>query len=117
MPYYLYSNLRCGLLHVLTPQSTIALTELKNSDVENGIVKHLGFHTFNNENHKRLILVAETLYNDLEIAAIKLISMLNDGSIFRSFPELNDAPQRKKDKISLNSDALNINLEARKDGA
>ncbi|PJZ43776.1 hypothetical protein [Leptospira brenneri] len=109
-PYNLYENLRCGLLHVMTPKAKLALTEISKPKVINGELKHLELNKFHGEADDRLVLVAETFYEDLEKASKEIIKIIQDKSIFQKFPVLNTVSTIKKDKINLISKALNVNL-------
>ena len=63
-PYDLYSNLRCGLLHVVMPKNNLEL--IQRAELGNFPEGHLGFG--HQRGNKRLILVSEDFYGDFEQA-------------------------------------------------
>ena len=105
-PFNLYSNLRCGMLHIVIPKIKIALGERKN---DLGRHKHLDIVKDKGGNN-RLFLMAEDFYEDFRCACKKVIDMVKDGSIYKKYPDLQQASQTKKDIIDLKRDFLNTNL-------
>lgn len=69
----LYSELRCGLNHSFLPKPTIGLSERKSGNVHLSIVNNT------------LILLAEDLYEDLQVAGQEVIKLLDDGLIYPKF--------------------------------
>jgi hypothetical protein len=75
----IYKNLRCGMAHIGKPGKGIAFTELKDSD---DCDKHLKVCNCN-DGTKRLILVCEYFFCDLNMAAKELLDRMksNDQSV------------------------------------
>ncbi len=74
--YFLYRNLRCGLIHRMLPKSSLELIQKK--DI-NKYGKHLEIKII--RNRKRLILVSEDLFEDFEKAARKVIRKIDNREI------------------------------------
>jgi len=76
-PFDLYENLRCGLEHVILPESPIALlqeSEKKKFDVHHLEVKEI-------QGIGRLVLVSEDLFRDYEKACKEIIARICDGRL------------------------------------
>ena len=75
-PHYLYSDLRCGLLHVALPKPAIELIQ------ETEILDY-GDHLEIKEirGTESLILVSQRLYDDFKSACEEVIKSIDDGSI------------------------------------
>ncbi|HBS86072.1 MAG: hypothetical protein A2W91_08065 [Bacteroidetes bacterium GWF2_38_335] len=67
--YYLYNKLRNQMVHALIPSQELLLT-----------TKDSGKKHLSNED-KKLVLVAETFYNDVRTAAEKLIYLIDNQKI------------------------------------
>jgi hypothetical protein len=75
--YYFYMNLRNSMIHQLRPRSGIAFTTRKESLEDK--TEHL--KVINNSGKDWLILVLEDFYDDLKIAAEKLIRSFENGTL------------------------------------
>ena len=101
-PFKLYSNLRCGMLHVVIPVDKLILGERANDSSK---YKHLNkYTTMGNE---RLFLMAEDFYEDFRSACDKAVIMIQDKSILK-LPEIIKSSQKKKDILYLKRDLLQI---------
>jgi len=72
----LYSNLRCGILHVVVPGSFIEL--IQESEIEK-FGTHLEHRTI--RGNERLILVSQILMSDFENACNQIISQIENREI------------------------------------
>jgi len=76
-PFDLYENLRCGLLHVILPESSLEL--IRRSEKEELNANHLevkeirGIH--------RLVLVSEDLFEDYEKACQEIVARISDNRL------------------------------------
>ena len=70
----LYTELRCGVNHMTTPNPKIGFSERKNGATNLSI-----------NPESRLVLVAEDFYDDFKLACEKVIQMLDDGLIQPKF--------------------------------
>ena len=104
--FYLYKNLRCGMLHVLIPQNKLALGERK---YDQGRYEHLKIYPEISGNN-RLILIAEDFYEDFKCACKEVIEIISDKSIFDKFPDLNEASGVKKSIIKMERNIINTSL-------
>ena len=104
--FNLYSNLRCGMLHIIIPTKNIALGEVKYDDIRN----HLKILQFK-DGIKRLLLIAEEFYNDFKNACESVIRMLEDHSLIEKFPVISEASQKKIDIIELKTDIIFTDLQ------
>lgn len=75
--YDLYTNLRCGLLHVVIPGSFIEL--LQEAEKPAYDAEHLEIKNIKGKN--RLILVSQELYQDFERACNEIIKRIDSGTI------------------------------------
>ena len=100
--FYLYGNLRCGMLHSLIPRNKVALGERKLHQKD---FTHLGKYKEKSGN-ERLFLMAEDFYEDFQCACIKVIDMINDKSLFTKYPRLKLASQYKIRILELKRDFL-----------
>jgi hypothetical protein len=76
-PFDLYENLRCGLLHVILPESPLELirrTEKTKFNVDHLVVKEI-------RGINRLVLVLEDLFDDYEKACEEIIARISDGRL------------------------------------
>ena len=76
-PFDLYENLRCGLLHVILPESPLELirrTEKAELDAHHLEVKEI-------RGMNRLVLVSEDLFDDHEKACKEIIARIGDGRL------------------------------------
>ena len=76
-PFDLYENLRCGLHHVILPESPIELIE--QSEREKFDVNHLEVKEI--RSMSRLVLVLEDLFDDYEKACKEIIARIRDGRL------------------------------------
>jgi len=76
-PFDLYENLRCGLHHVILPESPIELIE--QSEREKFDVNHLEVKEI--RSMSRLVLVLEDLFDDYEKACKEIIARIHDGRL------------------------------------
>jgi hypothetical protein len=76
-PFDLYENLRCGLLHVILPESPLELIRRSEKDKFNS--NHLEVKEIRGAN--RLILVSEDLFDDYEKACKKIIVRMSGGRL------------------------------------
>ncbi|NOZ47186.1 MAG: hypothetical protein GXO79_10460 [Chlorobi bacterium] len=76
VPFDLYSNLRCGLLHIVVPGSDIEL-------IQESEISDFGNHLEKKEirNRIRLVLVSQQLMSDFEDACIEIIRRINNNLI------------------------------------
>ncbi len=73
----LYENLRCGLQHVILPESPIEL--IRRSEKEKFDVNHLEVKEIRGID--RLVLVSEDLFDDYEKACKEIIARIRDGRL------------------------------------
>jgi hypothetical protein len=76
-PFDLYENLRCGLQHVILPESPIELiqkSEKGKFDVDHLEVKEI-------RGMDRLVLVSEDLFDDYEKACKEIMTRIRDGRL------------------------------------
>lgn len=71
--FYLYKDLRCGLVHSVKPQNKVVLTH-KEESLREGTA-HLAMY------RGKLVLVAEDLYDDFKQACESVISRIQEGEI------------------------------------
>ncbi len=76
-PFDLYENLRCGLQHVILPESPIEL--IRQSEKGKFDVNHLEVKEIRGKD--RLILVSEGLFDDYEKACKEIIARITDGRL------------------------------------
>lgn len=76
-PFDLYSNLRCGLLHVVLPKNNLEL--IQRAELHRFPEGHLGFG--HQRGNKRLILVSEDFYSDFEKACQEVIRKIEGGEL------------------------------------
>jgi len=76
-PFDLYENLRCGLQHVILPESPIELIE--RSEKEKFNVNHLEVKEIRGID--RLVLISEDLFDDYEKACKEIITRIRDGRL------------------------------------
>ncbi len=76
-PFDLYENLRCGLLHVILPESPLALVR-RTENPEFGSI-HLDVREI--RGIRRLVLVLEDLFDDYEKACKEIIERIRDGRL------------------------------------
>jgi hypothetical protein len=76
-PFDLYENLRCGLQHVILPESPIEL--IQQSEKEKFGVNHLEVKEIRGID--RLVLVSEDLFDDHEKACKEIIARIRDGRL------------------------------------
>jgi hypothetical protein len=76
-PFDLYENLRCGLLHVISPESPIEL--IQQSEKKKFAVNHLEVKEIRGID--RLVLVSEDLFDDYEKACKEIITRIRDGRL------------------------------------
>ncbi|HEC98949.1 MAG TPA: hypothetical protein ENN18_01000 [Proteobacteria bacterium] len=88
-PFKLYSNLRCGMLHVVIPVDKLILGERANDSA-----KYVHLNKYRTMGNERLFLMAEDFYDDFRSACDKVINMINDKSIL-NLPEVIRASQKK----------------------
>ena len=74
--FNLYKNLRCGLIHIMLPKSSL---ELIQKDEINKYGKHLEIKMIRKK--ERLILVSEDLFEDFEKAAKTVIKKIENKEI------------------------------------
>jgi len=74
--YFLYGNLRCGLIHMMLPKSSL---ELIQKDDVNKYGEHLEIKII--RSRKRLILVSEDFFKDFKKAAKKVIRKIENRDI------------------------------------
>ncbi len=91
---FLYTNLRCGMQHVVIPQNELVLGERKDSK------KYRHLEKCNYGGNERLFLMAEAFYEDFKAGCNKAISMIRDKSIL-NLPEVKESPPKKRDILSL----------------
>ncbi len=74
--YYLYTNLRCGLLHMMIPDSSIEL-------IQEAEIPEYGNHLeiINIRNKNRLILVSQEFYSDFKEASLGVIRRIDNNEI------------------------------------
>jgi hypothetical protein len=101
-PFELYTNLRCGMLHVVIPIDKLILGERAN---DSGRYEHLKKYTLMGK--ERLCLMAEDFYDDFRVACDSTIAMIQDESILK-LPEISRASPKKKDLLDLKRDLLEI---------
>lgn len=104
--FNLYSNLRCGMLHIIIPAQNIALGELEHDDVNN----HLKVLQFS-DGKERLLLIAEEFYYDFKNACESVISKLENQSFLEEFSNITNVSQKKIDIIELRRDIIFTNLQ------
>jgi hypothetical protein len=76
-PFDLYENLRCGLQHVILPESPVELVQ--ESEKEKFDVNHLEVKEIRGID--RLVLVSEDLFDDYEKACKEIIARISDGRL------------------------------------
>ncbi len=76
-PFDLYENLRCGLLHVILPESPLEL--VRKSEKAKFDANHLEVKEIRGAN--RLVLVSEDLFDDYEKACKEIIARIGDGRL------------------------------------
>ena len=76
-PFDLYENLRCGWLHVILPESRLAL--IRRSEKVKLNANHLEVIEIRGMN--RLVLVSEDLFDDYEKACKEIIARIIDGRL------------------------------------
>ena len=76
-PFDLYENLRCGLLHVILPESPLEL--IRRTEKIKFNVNHLEVKEIRGIN--RLVLVLEDLFDDYEKACEEIIARISDGRL------------------------------------
>jgi len=76
-PFDLYENLRCGLLHVILPESPFEL--IRRAEKEKFNANHLEVKEIRGMN--RLVLVSEDLFEDYEKACQEIIARVRDGRL------------------------------------
>jgi hypothetical protein len=76
-PFDLYENLRCGLLHVILPESPFGL--IRRAEKDKGEVHHLEVKEIRGID--RLVLVSEDLFDDYERACKEIIARIRDGGL------------------------------------
>ncbi len=76
-PFDLYENLRCGLQHVILPESPIEL--IQQSEKEKFDVTHLEVKEIRGID--RLVLVSEDLFDDYEEACKEIMARIRDGRL------------------------------------
>jgi hypothetical protein len=76
-PFDLYENLRCGLLHVILPDSPLEL--VRKSEKAKFNSNHLEVKEIRGAN--RLVLVSEDLFDDYEKACKEIIARIGDGRL------------------------------------
>jgi len=76
-PFDLYENLRCGLQHVILPESPIEL--IQQSEREKFDAIHLEVKEIRGID--RLVLVSEDLFDDYEKACKEIIARIGDGRL------------------------------------
>ncbi|MFA5359988.1 MAG: hypothetical protein WC349_03470 [Patescibacteria group bacterium] len=74
--YYLYRDLRCGLLHGCLPKPSIEL--IRRSEIIN-FTNHLEIKNIRGK--ETLVLVSEELFNDFENACKEIINRIDKGKI------------------------------------
>lgn len=102
--FHLYTNLRCGLLHIVVPKKKIALGEIGK---DGGRYEHLSVYDFQ-DGSRRLFLMAETFYDDFRKACEKAKGIIKDGSIFINYPELSQASHEKRQIVDLSRNFVNV---------
>ncbi len=75
--YDLYSNLRCGLLHVVLPKHRLEL--IQKSELHRFPCSHLGFDW--QRGSKRLVLVSEDFCTDFATACREVIRRIEAGEL------------------------------------
>ena len=75
--YYIYSDLRCGLLHSTLPKKNLELIQQK--EAKQYHLNHL--QVCEVRGNKRLILVSEDFYKDFKNACNKLIEMIDKDQV------------------------------------
>jgi hypothetical protein len=73
----LYKNLRCGLLHVVVPESNIELIQ----EAEKSKFKGSHLDVVMVRGRKRLLLVSQDFYSDFKEACLKIMSRIDAGVI------------------------------------
>jgi hypothetical protein len=98
----LYSNLRCGMLHVILPTSEFALSQrgYGYSNLQKAILSDGSY---------RYVLIAEDFYDDFNLACRELIRLIETGNIL-NFPKVNSAPTAKREILKLKRDFVNVHL-------
>jgi hypothetical protein len=76
-PFDLYENLRCGLLHVILPESSIEL--IRRSEREKFDANHLEVKEIRGIN--RLVLISEDLFEDYEKACQEIVARIRDSRL------------------------------------
>ena len=76
-PFDLYENLRCGLFHVILPESPLEL--VRRTDKPEFDAMHLEVREIRGTN--RLVLVSEDLFDDYEKACKEIIARISDGRL------------------------------------
>jgi hypothetical protein len=89
--YDLYTNLRCGMVHIGKPGRKVAFTE--KGDVDDGN-KHLEICNFD-DGTKRLVIVCEDFFSDLSAAANELLSKIKKDESMRKHTEVFMNPKLK----------------------
>ncbi|QFG79257.1 hypothetical protein F6A13_12005 [Acidithiobacillus sp. 'AMD consortium'] len=82
-PHDLYKNLRCGMAHIGRPGKGISFTHI-HDDVNGN--EHLTIKDLD-DNTRRLILVCERLFQDLEKASDELLGKMKNGKLPRTHSE------------------------------
>lgn len=100
---YLYSELRCGLIHALLPRRKLVLGEKANDPYPNLSKQEL------RDGRESYVLIIEDLFNDFITACRTLISMLEDKSIMNSH-NYSIASQDKKAILNLSKDFIRGDL-------
>jgi len=76
-PFDLYENLRCGLLHVILPESPFEL--IRRAEKEKFDVNHLEVKEIRGID--RLVLVSEDLFEDYEKACKEIVARIRDSRL------------------------------------
>lgn len=108
----LYTELRCGLLHIVIPKGRIVLGEHKNQ----GHKKHLEIYIFidgkGNESRK-LFLSAEDLYENYKDACEMVVEKLKNGTFIPEYCNRENLSNEKIELLELKRNVLNTELKVK----
>ena len=98
--FYLYKNLRCGMLHVIIPQNVLVLGDQNDKDKE-----HLKKCIFGGT--ERLFLRVEEFYDDFEKACNTVKGAIRDKSILDN-ADVRRSSDKKRNILALKNHLLLI---------
>lgn len=79
-PFDLYTNLRCGVLHIVLPKINLEL--IQKNEIPRFNASHLEFSSL--RGNKRLILVSQDFYDDFRKAGEKVIEKIKNGELLKN---------------------------------